>query len=187
LELEKFVTSLFILYRKLQKSTKPAVMRTKLFILLAACIVACNPNPSSQVASSTTDESDFNLDSVKAHIEKMNKSYAKRFTTKDRTFYEERYCKDAAVYCPNVPPVIGIDSIVAFFYTGENSNLIMELPPNDIYGNADLVVEDGTYNFPDGKGGSLDKGKFIALWKKEDGKWKLYREIWNTDLPPAKQ
>jgi ketosteroid isomerase-like protein len=55
----------------------------------------------------------------------------------------------------------------------------------EIYGNEDLVVEEGTYNFPDGKGGSIDKGKFIAIWKQEDGKWKLYREIWNTDITPS--
>jgi hypothetical protein len=47
-----------------------------------------------------------------------------------------------------------------------------------------MVVEEGDYVFPDGKGGSFDKGKFIALWKPEDGKWKLYREIWNTDITP---
>jgi ketosteroid isomerase-like protein len=59
------------------------------------------------------------------------------------------------------------------------------LPIGNIYGNESLVVEEGTYNFPDGKGGSFDKGKFIALWKQEGGKWKLYREIWNTDMPPS--
>jgi ketosteroid isomerase-like protein len=90
------------------------------------------------------------------------------------------------VYCPSVPAVIGRDSIRAFFYAGgNNGEAVIELPIGSVYGNEDLVVEDGTYNFPDGKGGSVDKGKFIALWKQEDGKWKLYREIWNTDLPPA--
>ncbi len=157
-------------------------MRVILFLMLAAYLASCSSG-----AGADTATTDFNLDSVKAHIAEMNKSYAKRFTTNDKLFYEERYCKDAAVYSPNLPPVTGIDSIIKFFYVGDSSQAIIELPPNNIYGNADFVVEDGTYNFPDGKGGSVDKGKFIALWKKEDGKWKLFREIWNTDLPPAKQ
>jgi ketosteroid isomerase-like protein len=158
-------------------------MRAILFICVAAYITGCNTTP----AADTPTPSNFNLDSVKAHIAEMNKSYGKRFTTNDRGFYNERYCKEAAVYSPNVPAVLGIDSIINFFYgSGNNGEAVIELPPNNIYGNADLVVEDGTYNFPDGKGGSVDKGKFIALWKQEDGKWKLYREIWNTDLPPGK-
>jgi ketosteroid isomerase-like protein len=164
-------------------------MRTTFLILLAAAFAGCNSTPDTNVAASNEAAStNFNLDSVKAHIAEMNKTYGKRFSTNDKTFYVERYCKDAAVYCPNVPPVVGIDSIIGFFYTGgSNNEVVIELPPNDIYGNADLVVEDGTFNFPDGKGGSVDKGKFIALWKQEDGKWKLFREIWNTDLPPAKK
>jgi ketosteroid isomerase-like protein len=154
-------------------------MRTILLTALAAYLVSCNSASSNQPTPTT-----FNLDSVKAHIAEMNKSYGQRFKTNDPAFYKERYCKDAAVYSPNVPAVVGIDSIISFFYGGgNNAEAIIELPPNNIYGNTDLVVEDGTYNFPDGKGGNVDKGKFIAIWKQEDGKWKLYREIWNTDLP----
>jgi ketosteroid isomerase-like protein len=155
-------------------------MRTILLALLAVCIISCN----SGSGSNASGTSDFNLDSLKAHITELNKSYAKRFTTNDPAWYKERYCVGAAVYAPNVPPVIGIDSIIKFFYVSDSSTAVIDLPPNNIYGSADLVVEDGTYSFPDGKGGHVDKGKFIALWKKEDGKWKLFREIWNTDLAP---
>ena len=159
-------------------------MRTILLTILAAYLISCNSTPTADAPAPAA----FNLDSVKMHIAEMNKSYGQRFTTNDAAFYRERYCKDAAVYCPNLPAVVGIDSIISFFYGGgNNQEAVIELPPNNIYGNADLVIEDGTYNFPDGKGGSTDKGKFIALWKQEDGKWKLYREIWNTDFPPAKQ
>jgi ketosteroid isomerase-like protein len=155
-------------------------MRIILLTMLTAYLISCNSATSPDAPAT----SNFNLDSVKAHIVEMNKSYGKRFTTNDRAFYNERYCKDAAVYSPNLPAVLGIDSIINFFYgSGNNGEAVIELPPNNIYGNAELVVEDGTYNFPDGKGGSVDKGKFIALWKQEDGKWKLFREIWNTNLP----
>jgi ketosteroid isomerase-like protein len=155
-------------------------MKAIILILLAAYLVSCNSTPISNAPAPTS----FNLDSVKTHITEMNNSYGQRFKTNDAAFYKERYCKDAAVYSPNMPAVVGIDSIISFFYGGgNNAEAIIELPPGNIYGNADLVVEDGTYNFPDGKGGNVDKGKFIALWKQEDGKWKLFREIWNTDLP----
>lgn len=126
----------------------------------------------------------FNIDSVKAHLVKMNETYTQRFTTKDSLFFVDRYCKDAQVLSPNMPLVASRDSIVKFFQGGgSGTDVKMELPIGNVYGDEDLVVEEGTYNFPDGKGGSFDKGKFIALWKQEDGKWKLYREIWNTDMP----
>ena len=113
----------------------------------------------------------------------MNESYSERFMTNDTAFYVARYCTDAQVYSPGMPAVMGRDSIRAFFYNnGNNKEAKIELPAGNFYGNADFVIEDGTYSFPDGKGGNVDKGKFIAIWKKEDGVWKLYREIWNTDM-----
>jgi len=37
-----------------------------------------------------------------------------------------------------------------------------------------LFIKDGT---------EVDSGKAIVIWKKEDGEWKLFRDIINSDLP----
>ena len=29
----------------------------------------------------------------------------------------------------------------------------------------------------------LDESKYIVVWKKEDGEWKLHRDIFNSNLP----
>jgi ketosteroid isomerase-like protein len=157
-------------------------MRFFLFTIATVCILSCNEQHSTATTAST-----FNLDSVKNHIIEMNKTYGKRFVTKDSVFYVNRYCKDAEVYAPGLPAVKGREAIRSFFFQGgEGGETVIELPTGNFYGSEELVVEESTYNFPDGKGGSTDKGKFIAIWKQEDGKWKLYREIWNTDLAPSK-
>lgn len=153
-------------------------MKQIFLLLLCTGLFACN-----EQQSLPAEKSSFSIDPVKAHIIEMNKTYSKRFTTNDSAFYAERYCADAEVYSPNMPAVKGREAIRNFFYNnGNNKEAIIELPTCSFYGGADCVVEDGTYSFPDGKGGSADKGKFIAIWKMEDGKWKLYREIWNSDI-----
>lgn len=153
-------------------------MKQLLFCFAVIFIFSCNHE-------NKKPEAQFDITAVKNHIIEMNKTYGNRFMTNDTAFYVERYCKDAEVYSPQVPAVKGRVAIINFFYgDGNNKEAKIELPAGNIYGNAELVVEEGTYNFPDGKGGSVDKGKFIALWKLEDGKWKLFREIWNTDLAP---
>jgi ketosteroid isomerase-like protein len=158
-------------------------MRNILFMTALVMLFSCQSKQPVQ-----TEDKNFSIDSVKAHIIKMNESYSERFMSNDSAFYAERYCFDAQVYSPGMPAVISRDSIRVFFYNnGNNKEAKIELPAGNIYGNAELVVEEGTYNFPDGKGGSVDKGKFIALWKKEEDKWKLFREIWNTDMPPGGQ
>lgn len=155
-------------------------MRNTLFLLIAAgWLFACRSKK-----TGNEKQGAFNLDSVKAHILKMNESYSERFMSNDPAFYTDRYCRDAKVYSPAMPAIAGRDSIRSFFYNnGNNKEAKIELPAGNFYGTRDFVVEEGTYNFPDGKGNSIDKGKFIAIWKQEEGKWKLFREIWNTDNP----
>jgi len=46
----------------------------------------------------------------------------------------------------------------------------------------DTAVEVGKYTMG-GKGQVLDQGKYIVIWKRKDGQWKLHRDIWNTSMP----
>lgn len=157
-------------------------MKSILIAAVAAFLYSCGHHDDKTEAKKTA----FDIAAVKSHITEMNKTYSKRFTTSDSSFFVDRYCTDAQVMSPNLETVKGREAIRKFFYgDGQFKDVIIELPDGNVYGNGDLVVEESTYNFPDGKGGSVDKGKFIALWKQEEGRWKLYREIWNTDLPPA--
>jgi ketosteroid isomerase-like protein len=122
---------------------------------------------------------------VKKQIDDLNKSYGKRFSSNDANYFKEHYCKDAKIFPANMPAVDGLESIRTFYFDdGRNAamgNIIVTA--TSVFGNDEMVVEEGLYDFPDGKGGTFDTGKFIVLWKKEDGKWKMYREIWNTNLP----
>jgi ketosteroid isomerase-like protein len=53
------------------------------------------------------------------------------------------------------------------------------------WGIADVAHETGSYRItgPDGK--VLEKGKYTVIWKRDGGQWKLHRDIWNSDAPPA--
>jgi hypothetical protein len=44
----------------------------------------------------------------------------------------------------------------------------------------------GKYTLTGDAGKVLDQGKYVVVWKRELGQWKLYRDIWNTSVPAAK-
>ena len=58
-----------------------------------------------------------------------------------------------------------------------------KLEATEVWGDENMVEEVGVYTFNDANGTTLDKGKYICLWKMEDGKWKIYRDIFNSDMP----
>jgi len=37
----------------------------------------------------------------------------------------------------------------------------------------------------DSAGNTLEKGKFIVLWKEQNGVWKMHKDVWNSDDAPA--
>ena len=52
----------------------------------------------------------------------------------------------------------------------------------EVWGKEDFVTEEGEYTLSVGDT-QVDKGKYMVLWKMEEGKWKFHRDIFNSDLP----
>lgn len=53
---------------------------------------------------------------------------------------------------------------------------------------SDVACEIGKYtHIIQSSGGETvtDKGKYVVIWKHEDGNWKIDTEIWNSSLPAA--
>lgn len=46
----------------------------------------------------------------------------------------------------------------------------------------DTAVELGRYTLGGADQQVLDQGKYVVIWKREDGAWKLHRDIWNSSL-----
>lgn len=58
-----------------------------------------------------------------------------------------------------------------------------KLTITNITGNDNLYAETGNYEVFGAENRSLDNGKYVAVWKKENDTWKMYRDIWNSDRP----
>lgn len=133
-----------------------------------------------------SQKSSFDLTAVRQHIDLANQRYGERFQTNDPRFYEERYTEDACILPEETGRICGREAIRAYYYNdGQNQGFRLTINALEISGGPAAVVEEGTYELTDTSGKVLDKGKFITTWVQEKKTWKLRREIWTTDLPPA--
>jgi uncharacterized protein (TIGR02246 family) len=46
----------------------------------------------------------------------------------------------------------------------------------------DTAIDMGQYTLSNADGQVMDTGKYVVIWKHEDGTWKLHRDIWNSSL-----
>ncbi len=46
----------------------------------------------------------------------------------------------------------------------------------------DTAIDMGQYTLSNADDQVMDTGKYLVIWKLEDGTWKLHRDIWNSSL-----
>ena len=150
------------------------------FFLMATCKSDCDKGDKQACCSA------FDISKIEEQINKSNETYVDRFFIADSTKFSQYYTKTANVYPDGYKRLSGIGEIHKFFYNdGKNGQMKMKLTTGLLHGSQDAVIEEGFYSIKSTDDKELDKGKFIAIWKEEDGVWKVQSEIWNSDTPRA--
>ncbi len=101
------------------------------------------------------------------------------------------YAPDAQELLPDMPPIVGRDAIREFY-----RGVIQEFPrfahqfdADEIIvaESGDLAVVRGSYRFtPDThRPAEVQTGKFVGVWRRRDGDWRLQINTSNSDHPPS--
>ncbi len=140
-----------------------------------------------KTASSTTAEikPTFDIAGAKKAIESSNADLASFVAKSDSVSITNLYTSDAKLMAANMPAASGKSAIQTAFSQMFQILGQFELRPTvvDVWGTEELLSEEGTYIMSK-EGKEIDKGKYLALWKMEDGKWKMFRDCFNSDNPP---
>jgi ketosteroid isomerase-like protein len=160
----------------------------KILLYAAPAIIAfaaCTGQTAGDETAATNDSTAFDITAVKSTIAESNKAFSDAIVKGDSTTVANLYVSDANMLPPNMPKATTPDQIMqvaaAFAKMGLKA---FSIESTDVYGGPDMVTEEGKYLIGDGSGKTLDEGKYIVLWKQENGKWKMYRDIWNSNMPP---
>lgn len=154
-------------------------------LLLIASAISLLSSCNNEAAKSDPVAADFSLDSVKTAIEASNKVFGECWATGDSVQFAGCYTTDACINPPNLPRMCGSKAITSFFNGGYQMGVRnIKITTQEVMGGAETVSEMGSYEMFGDKNMSLDKGKFIVVWKQENGKWKMHRDVWNSDIMP---
>jgi ketosteroid isomerase-like protein len=159
-----------------------------IFTIASLLFIACN-NTASESGTNTATETatkSFDLDAAKKSIDSTNTVFSSLVSKGDSVGLASLYTSDGKFMAPNQPTASGRSAIqstfAGLFAALGTPNLT--LTADEVSGSEDLVSEVGSFRMTGKDGKQMDKGKYIVLWKMEDGKWKLYRDIFNSDMAP---
>jgi len=110
----------------------------------------------------------------------------RHFENHDAGALAELYTEEAQLLPPNTDFVTGKPAIQAFWEAlFEMGIQKATLDIVEVEQCGDTAIEVSRYTMFGPGNQILDEGKYIVIWKEEDGYWKLHRDIFNSSLPPA--
>jgi ketosteroid isomerase-like protein len=159
-----------------------------LFILSIAILMAACNNPSADNntnSAAKTDSTSFDMSKAKSVIADINEKFSEEIKKGDSVGMASHYASDAWVMPPNSEPVPKDKIVSAWGGAIRMGVKDLKIMTDDVTGNAEVLGETGRYEMYGDNNKLLDKGKYVVIWKAENGEWKLYRDIWNTSMPAS--
>jgi uncharacterized protein (TIGR02246 family) len=130
-------------------------------------------------------EATFDLSVAKTEIEAREKVFVEALNSKDSVGLANCYTTDAKFMQPNDKTVEGRANIQKLFGMWMKGPMMqIKINTVEVWGDENVLASENKWEFLDQTGKTVDSGKSLEVYKKEDGVWKLHRDCYNSDLPP---
>jgi ketosteroid isomerase-like protein len=137
------------------------------------------------VASVLTMSASAQSGDAKAGIAATNKKWEQAWAKADAAMLSSLYTANAWLLPPNGAMAKGKAVADVWKSVLGSGGTTIALTTQELEVHGDTAHEVGAYEIKAADGTTADKGKFVVIWKREGGDWKLHRDIWNSDMPPA--
>ena len=163
-------------------------MRTNVFftLLIAGLFSYTSCKQAATTESAQVEPSKVDMEAVKAEIQAVETAWATAQNAKDINALMALYADEAISMTDGAPSLNGKAAIQAYQeaeFTKIPEGQTSEYTVQDVYGDGEIVTEVGTGVTKDASGSVVRTGKYVAIWKKMDGKYVCIREIYNSDAP----
>ncbi len=143
-----------------------------IFYSLAALMMICNACGQQADQKSPSSE----LTALRAEIEARDVLFSEYFANKDSVGLAEFYTEDGSL-----GSIAGRDNLISAWNgmiqrASDSGTPKVKFITNGISTDGELVAELGAYEYMDDSGEVKTRGKYLVIWKKEDGEWKIYRD-----------
>lgn len=123
----------------------------------------------------------FSQKSIVGEIQKVNDEIRKEFKSGNMESMASYYTEDAMLIPPKSDILKGTDNIIAAWIATQGmgaNDIKFQTKSAEKYGK--IAVEQGEYYLLGAGDALIQKGKYIVIWEKNKGEWKMKKDIWNA-------
>ena len=136
--------------------------------------------------SSASSFADRSASDVRDAISTANERFMTAFRDGDAGAVAACYTADAQLLPANSDAIAGTQAIEGFWRGATGLGIAdIRLETSEIEALGDTAIEVGRYTLAGADGGAIDNGKYLVVWHRDAGEWKLHRDIWTTSRPPV--
>jgi ketosteroid isomerase-like protein len=153
------------------------------------CIISISCSSNNSEKNSIQRDADVSiLDTpwAKAFLDSINSKFSEQISSGDSTALASHYWPDAELLLDNSEVIKGNDILNAWGSVIRMGIKEMTFSTTNIIGSSIFLIETGNYEMKGEMKNLLDRGKYVVVWEKRNGEWKLYRDIACTSLPAGK-
>lgn len=129
----------------------------------------------------------FGQSNMQATIQAANDRFVATFAAGNAGGLAATYTADAMAFPPGSEIVKGRAAIQKMWQGVIDSGVkSATLSTTEVESHGDVAHEVGKYAMKDASGKVLDSGKYLVVWKREQGTWRIHRDIWNSSPPSGR-
>ena len=131
-----------------------------------------------KVAEKSAESGQTDLSTLEKEIDLRLREYESHLQNGDSIALGNMYMKNAEI----IPSTVGRENIIRAFGSMIRDSITgSSFKTTKLWGNDQLLVEEGTGTWSHTNGTVVGRGRYLLVWKKDDGKWKILRDTWFPD------
>jgi ketosteroid isomerase-like protein len=166
------------------KQLTQTILKTASAILILTFLISTGCQQ--QAGEQTTESSRFDKEEAEAFLDSINTIYEEGLRNGDSTGIASLYSSDAKLFFPNYKTMEGNDIRSGWGSVMRSDYNDFTFTTVDLTGDENFLIETGTSELRDKNKNIVDKGSYVVVYKKENGVWKVYRDISVSNMPAAK-
>lgn len=140
-------------------------------IISSTMFISCNQKTTEKASESIQ----VDLSTLEKEIESRLREFENHLRNGDSIALGEMYMEDAEI----IPSTVGRNNIIKGFGSMIRDSITgSSFKTTKLWGNDQLLVEDGTGIWSHANGTVVGRGRYLLVWKKHDGKWMILRDTW---------